>query len=91
MVDDLRQLLVARQLLHRVQMHELLVRIAHHELATVVVLRPEGDRLERLPAARLLPWLRRRQDGHLHFLRADAVLLFADDLLDLLLHAEPER
>ena len=90
-IDDLRQLPVALELLLRVQVHELLVRVAHHELAPVVVGGAEGDRLERIPTAGLLPRLGGRQDGHLHLLCADAVLLLANDLLDLLRDAEPER
>src|SRR5438132_1698538 len=62
----------------RVQVHELLMRVADHELAPVVVLRPEGDRLEGLPASCLLPRLGGRQDRHLHLLAADPVHLLAD-------------
>src|SRR5207248_1775994 len=47
-------------------------------------------RLQRLPPAGLLPCLRGREDGHLHLLGPDAVLLFADDPLDLLCDAEAE-
>ena len=89
-IDDLWHLLVALDLLHRVQVHELLMRVAHHELAAVVVFRAEGDRLQHLPPAGLLPCLRGREDGHLHLLGPDAVLLFADDPLDLLSDAEAE-
>ena len=90
-IDDLRHLFVALDLLHRMEMHELLVRVAHHELTAVVVFRAERDGLEHVPSAGLLPQLRRSEDGHLHLLRADPILFLADDLLDLLLHAEPER
>src|SRR5207237_3978313 len=68
----------------------LFVRVADHVLAAVVVLRPERDRLERVPPPGLLPVLRRRQDRHLHLLGADPVLLLADDLLHLLRDAEPQ-
>ena len=90
-VDDLRHLAIALDLLFGVLMHELLVRVADHELAAVVIGRSEGDRLERFPPPGLLPGLRGRQHRHLHLLRADPVLLLADDLLDLLGDTEPER
>ena len=90
-IDHERQLAVGQGLLLRVQVDELLVRVAHHELAAVVVGRAERDRLERVPAAGLLPGLRGGEDGHLELLAADPVHLFADDLLDSLGHAEAER
>src|SRR5205823_4150156 len=90
-IDDLRHLLVALDFLHRMEMHEFLVRVAHHELTAVVVFRAECDGLEHVPPAGLLPQLRGSEDGHLHLLRADPILFLADDLLDLLLHPEPER
>src|SRR5207249_3062575 len=71
--------------------HELLVRVADHVLAAAVVLRAERDRLERVPAAGLLPVLGRRDDRDADLLRPDAVLLLADDLLDLARDAEAER
>ena len=38
-----------------------------------------------------LPQLGRREHRHEHLLPADRVLLLADDLHDLLVHAPPER
>jgi hypothetical protein len=51
----------------------------------------ELDELRNAVAARLLPKLGRRDDGHEHLLSADHVHLFADDLDDLLVHAPAER
>ena len=69
--------------------HGFLVRHRQHVLAAGPVLEPEelGD----VVAARLLPELPRRQDGHQHLLAPDRVHLLADDLGDLLVHAPPER
>ena len=90
-IDHERQLAVGEDLLLRVQVDELLMRVAHHELAAVVVGRAERDRLERFPPAGVLPGLRRGEDRHLELLAADAIHLLADDLLDVLGHAEAKR
>src|SRR5947207_404433 len=73
-------------------MHDqLLVRVTDHVLAPVVILRAERHRLEAVPAAGLLPILRRRDDRSAHLLCADAVLLLTDDLFDLACDAKAER
>ena len=87
-VEHLRQLPVALDLA-RVEGHGLLVREREDELPPGAVLEVEelGDR----DAVGRLPQLGRREHGHQHLLAADRVLLFADDLDDLLVHAPAER
>ena len=91
LVERARELLVGAQLvLHEVG-EGLLVRGAEGELAAVAV----GDAHELgavgVPAARLVPELGRREDGHHHLLGADCLHLVADDGLDLADRAPGER
>ncbi len=87
-VEHLRQLPVALDLA-RVEGHGLLVRQREDESAPCAVLEVEhlGDR----DAAGRLPELAGREHRHEHLLPADGVLLFADHLDDLLVHAPAER
>ncbi len=87
-VEHLRKLAVALELA-RVERDRLLVRHRQDVLRAFAVL--EAEELLDEVALRLLPQLERREDGHEHLLRADRVLLLANDLRDLLVDAPAER
>jgi hypothetical protein len=90
-VDHHRQLAIALHDVAEEDRDDLLVghRENHVALAAILEAHELGADLE--VAAALLPDLGRMDDRHLHLLGADPVLLFADDLLDALADAEPER
>ena len=83
LVPDLRKMLVAAQFAARQDGHDFLVRHAQAHVAAEAVLQAEHVVAHDVPAAGLLPDLRRIQCGQQHFLRADGVHLFAHDGGDL--------
>jgi hypothetical protein len=81
------QLLVGAQLVAHQARDELFVRGAQAQAVAVAVLDAHELGAVVVPTAGLMPDLRVLQNGHHHFLGADAVHLVADDGLDLLDHA----
>ena len=82
-VPELRQLLVAVDLARREPRDDLFVRHGQGHVRALAVLEAEHLLADGVPAAALLPDLRRLQHRHEHLLAADGVHLLADDLLDL--------
>ena len=90
LVPDLRQLLVAAQLVARDGGHHLLVRHGEAQLRALAVLQAEHVVAHSGPAARLLPEFGGVQRGEQELL-ADPVHLLADDGGDLVQRALAER
>ena len=90
-VPELRELLVAVDLPRRQPGDDLFVRHGERHVGALAVLEAEHLVADGVPAAALLPELRRLQHRHEHLLAADGVHLLADDLLDLLHDAPAGR
>jgi len=90
-VPELRELLVAVDLPRRQPGDDLFVGHRQGHVAALAVLEAEHLAADGVPAAALLPDLRRLHDRHEHLLAADGVHLLADDLLDLLHDAPAGR
>ncbi len=90
-VPHLRQLLVAVDLARGEPGDDLLVGHRQRHVGALAVLETEHLAADGVPAAALLPELRRLQHRHEHLLAADRVHLLADDLLDLLHDAPAGR
>ena len=90
-VPHLRQLLVAVDLPRGEPGDDLFVGHGERHVGVLAVLEAEHLAADGVPAAALLPDLRRLQHRHEHLLAADGVHLLADDLLDLLHHAPAGR
>ena len=82
-VPHLRELLVAVDLPRGEPGDDLFVRHGQRHVGALAVLEAEHLAADGVPAAALLPDLRRLHDRHEHLLAADGVHLLADDLLDL--------
>ena len=90
-VPHLRELLVAVDLPRGEPGDDLFVRHGERHVGALAVLEAEQLAADRVPAAALLPDLRRLHDRHEHLLAADRIHLLADDLLDLLHDAPAGR
>src|SRR5690606_33352226 len=90
-IEVLRQLLVAAQLVARDVGHHLLRGGLHDEVAFVAILHAHQLGPAFVPPARLDPQLGRLDDRHQQLDRTRAVHLLAHDRLDLPDHAQPER
>ena len=91
LVPDLRQVPVRAELLGGDPGDDLLVGHPQAHVPRVAVLEPEHLGADNLPAARLLPDLRRMEDRQRDFLPADPVHLLPDDRVDLVHHALAQR
>ncbi len=91
LIEDLGQLTVRFNLGADEVRDDLLVRGAEAELPLAAVLEPQQLFSILAPPAGLIPQLGRLDHRHQQFLRAGAVHLFADDILDLADHAEAQR
>ena len=85
------QVLVRRVHVFHEQCEHLLVRGGEQIVGLVAVLQTEDVVAVLLPTVGRLIRLARQQRGEMHLLRADAVDLLADDLLDLVEHGQAER
>src|SRR5206468_3371931 len=90
LVPDLRQVTVGADLARGEPRDDFLVRHPEAQVASVAVLEFEHLR-DALPAARLLPDVGGMDHGHRDLLPADRVHLLADDRVDLVEDALPER
>ena len=90
-VPHLRELLVAVDLARGEPGDDLFVGHRQRHVGALAVLEAEHLAADGVPAAALLPDLRRLQHRHEHLLAADGVHLLADDLLDLLHDAPAGR
>ena len=91
LVPHLRQLAIRADVLGGQPGHDLLVRHSEAHVAAVAVLEPEHLVLDVVPAARLLPELRRVEHRHRDLLAADRVHLLPDDGIHLVDRALAER
>src|SRR5207249_1859229 len=90
LVPDLRQVAVGADLARGEPRDDFLVRHPEAQVASVAI--PQLEHLrDALPAARLLPDVGRMDHGHRDLLPADRVHLLADDRVDLVEDALPER
>ena len=90
-VDESGELTVAANLLADEVAHRLLVRHREDHIAVLSVLEPGELGTDHVPPPRILPDLGGVDDRHEQLLSPDPPHLFADDRVDLLDHAPPDR
>ena len=91
MVDLHRELAVRLDDVGEEDRDDLLVGERQDHVPAIAVLEATQLRTDRVVATARPPHVRRVDDRHLHLLRADPILLFADDLLDPVVDPLAER